>query len=167
MASYDIGMEETIAWIKDNVSQGGTALDVGACDGKWSDWLRGYLKMDAIEIFVPYIINNKLDTKYENVFTGDISDFMYDHYDLIIFGDVIEHLTVERAQAVIEYAKKHCDNIVVAIPLLYSQEPYDGNEHERHIQDDLTEAIFDERYPGFHEIVHPAWNYVYYYWKKE
>ena len=40
----------------------------------------------------PNIINNHLKALYNNVYCNDIADFEYDHYDLIIFGDVIEHM---------------------------------------------------------------------------
>ena len=162
MASWDIGMDETIAWIKDNMKEGDTALDVGACDGKWADWINGYLTLDAIEIFEPYVEKYNLLKKYREVFVSDIVNFEYEHYDLVIFGDVLEHLTVENAQKVINYAKKHATHIIVVVPYYYKQEPYDDNEYERHIQDDLNEEIFDERYPGFEILEHPAWNYTYY-----
>lgn len=162
MASYDIGMQETCEWIRENLNKGDTALDVGACDGKWAHWLDDYLVMDAVEIFEPYIRYNHLKDKYRAVFNSDVADFKYDHYDLVIFGDVLEHMPVEKAQAVVEYAKEHAKYIVIAVPFLYPQEPYDGNEYERHIQDDIDEKIFDQRYPGFEMIIQPAWNYAYY-----
>ena len=163
MASFDSGMKETFAWILNNaVKDGGTALDVGACDGKWQEWLGEYFTMDAVEIFEPYIEKHNLEDKYRKVFACDVADLKYDYYDLVIFGDVIEHMSVEKAQNVIAYAKEHATHIIVAVPFLYSQGPYDGNEYERHIQDDLTPELFNERYPGFELIIHPVWNYAYY-----
>lgn len=164
MASFDSGMIEVCDWIRRRFPIESKILDVGACDGKWSDWLRDYPHMDAVEIFAPYVEEHKLEEKYENVFVSDVEDLKYEYYDLVIFGDVIEHMSVEKAQKVLEYAKSHCEDMIVAVPYLYPQGPYNNNEYERHIQDDLDEKTFDERYPGFEILSHPEWNYAYYHY---
>ena len=153
MGSLDIGKPEAIAWIKEHFQKGETCLDVGACDGKWSKLLDGYLVMDAVEAFEPNIDNHKLRTKYRWVYKTDIEDYVYNWYDLIIFGDVIEHMTVEKAQKVIAYADTRCKDMLIAIPYLWSQPEIYGNKWEVHIQNDLTPKIFDERYPGFEKII--------------
>ena len=83
-------------------------------------------------------------------------------YDLIIFGDVIEHMTVERAQTVLERAQSRCRDMIIGVPFLYPQDELYGNPWERHIQSDLTAEIFNERYPGFELLVKPINNYAYY-----
>ena len=70
------------------------------------------------------------------------------YFDLIILGDVLEHISVEDAQKVIENYKKQCKCLLVAVPYLYPQH-FPNNHYEDHIQDDLTNDIFLERYPGF------------------
>ena len=120
------------------------------------------LLMDAVEIFEPNVRNHKLAEKYDNVFVGDIKDYKYDWYDLIIFGDVIEHMTVEDAQQVLRYAWTRCRDMIVAVPWLYKQDAIYGNKWEIHIQDDLTPALFEERYPGFEILVNTNMNYAYY-----
>ena len=95
MASLNTGKREVIEWVCQNFSKGSTCLDVGACDGKWSYLLGDYLIMDGIEIFEPNIVKHNLQKKYRHVFCADIRDFQYFRYDLIIFGDILEHLTVE------------------------------------------------------------------------
>lgn len=164
MASYECGKEETKIWIKHNFEHGSTALDVGACDGKWGKMLGSYLEMDGCEAFLPNITNHHLANIYRKVFGCDITDLEYEWYDLIIFGDVIEHMSVEKAQKVIEYAKPRCKDMVIAVPYLYSQGAIYGNPYEVHIQNDLTPKIFDERYKGFE----PIWQnneYAYYHRK--
>ena len=45
---------------------------------------------------------------------------------------------------------------------VYEDDIY-GNPCERHIQDDLTDELFNERYPGFKlEFAYP--DYGYYFW---
>ena len=151
MSSYLYGKEEIVNWIKQNFKETDTCLDVGACDGMWAYYLDGYFygHIDAVEIYEPNIIKNKLHALYRNVYNKDIRDFEYGWYDLIILGDVIEHMTVEEAQKVIDHAKSRCRDMIIAVPFLLEQVEFDGNEYEKHIQDDLTDGIFHERYPGF------------------
>ena len=162
MGSYDYGKREVVRWIWGNFPEGSTCLDVGACDGNWRRWIGDFLKMDAVEIFEPNVENHNLRAKYDNVFVGDIKDYKYDWYDLIVFGDVIEHMTVEDAQQVLAYAWPRCRDMIVAVPWLYKQDAIYGNKWEIHIQDDLTPALFDERYPGFELLVNTNMNYAYY-----
>ena len=152
MASYRAGKPEAIAWIKENFNEGDTCLDVGCCDGKWSDLLQGYLKIDGIEAFEPNIITHNLKDKYRTIRHANIIGFQYDWYDLIIFGDVIEHMTVEEAQKVLEYAKPRCKDMIVAVPFQFEQGEKYGNPFEAHKQPDLIPKLFNLRYPGFKPI---------------
>jgi hypothetical protein len=149
-------------WIKGRFPLGSTCLDVGACDGNWYNLLGDYLVMDAVEIYQPSIDYHHLDEKYRKVYCTDIADFTYDWYDLIIFGDVIEHMTVEKAQKALEYAKPRCHNMLIAVPFLFRQGPIYGNQWEAHLQEDLTPELFDRRYPGFDIVNRPLPNYAYY-----
>ena len=162
MANYDSGKGEVVTWIKNNFPEGSTCLDVGPCDGKWFRLLGDYLVMDAVEIYEPNIENNGLRNMYREIVCGDIADCVYNWYDLIIFGDVIEHMDVEKAQRVLEYARNRCRDMIVAVPYLYRQGPNYGNQWEIHVQEDLTPELFDARYPGFRIIHRPVPNYAYY-----
>lgn len=148
MSSLNTGKPEMIEWIKGHFQKGETCLDVGACDGKWSDLLGGYLTIDAIEIFAPNIHKHKLTDKYRTVYCGDIRGFKYgQEYDLIIFGDVLEHMTVEDAQAVLKYALPRCRDLIVAVPYQWVNRANYGNKYEIHLQDDLTPELVKQRYP--------------------
>ena len=149
MSSLNIGKRQMIEWICKNFSKGSTCLDVGACDGKWADLLRGYLVVDGVEIFEPNIVKHNLATKYRHIYNADIRDFKYfeNEYDLIIFGDVLEHMTVEDAQKVLRYALPRCRDLIVAVPYQWTNRANYGNQYEFHIQDDLTPELVKERYP--------------------
>lgn len=151
MGSYDAGKPEVVAWIRQNFPPESSILDVGACDGRWKGLLPEYFCMDAVEIFTPNAWQIK--PLYREVFNIDIRQFKYEPYDLIIFGDVIEHMPVEDAQAVLRYAAERCRDMIVAVPWQYKQDEMYGNPWEKHIQDDLTPELFSERYPGFEELV--------------
>lgn len=122
-------------------------LDVGPGCGTYSDLLRNRFKnMDAVEIFSENVDKFKLSTKYNKIYHGDVCDFEHFHnYTLVIMGDILEHLSIEQAQKLLERIK--CD-VLIAIPYTFPQGPVGGNDHETHIQDDLTHDIFMERYFG-------------------
>ena len=148
MASLNVGKRESIEWIMKNFSKGSFCLDVGACDGKWADLLGDYLVMDGVEIYRPNIEKHNLMSKYRYIFNADIREFQYfDDYDLIIFGDVLEHMSVEDAQKVLHYAIPRCRNLLVAVPYQWVNRSHYGNPWEVHIQDDLTPENVLERYP--------------------
>lgn len=165
MGSYDAGKQEVCNWIYREFPLEKcdyTILDVGACDGKWRRLLPEYT-MDAVEVFKPYA--DKLEG-YRRVYVEDIceSDYWWKWYDLIIFGDVVEHMNVADAQRVLKEARKWCLDMIVAVPYQYKQGPVDGNPWQEHLQDDLTPEVFEERYPGFE----PLWkNEKYCYYHKE
>lgn len=153
MSSTNKGKAEVIKYIKSKFSQGRTCLDVGACDGKWANLLGDFLTMDGIEIFPENVIKYKLWEKYENITIGDVISFPHGDYNLIIFGDVIEHMSVKEAQAVLDYALDHSSMVIVGVPFLYKQGEIYGNKYEKHIQDDLTNEVFLERYDGFEPLI--------------
>lgn len=165
MGSINWGKAEIINYIMDNFKEGSEILDVGACDGKWWNLLPKYYVMDACEIFEQNIIDNQLMLKYRYVFHEDVKDLKYKHYDVVIFGDVIEHMKVEDAQATLKYAKKHADLVVVGVPFLWPQGKCYGNPWEEHVQEDLTHELFMERYDGFTPVMLKE-NYGWYIWKR-
>lgn len=157
--SIDQGTNQTIfkeeikKWIYENFDENSEILDVGAGCGTYNKLLENrYKNMDAVEIFYPNIIRYGLFEKYRNVFKCNIVDFTYSKYDLIIFGDIIEHLSVKDAQKVLKYAFDKCDNFIVALPYCYTQDEYGGNEWEKHLQDDLTPENVLIRYPMLEEL---------------
>lgn len=165
MASYDDGKLEASRYILSLAPA--SILDVGACDGKWAQLLRsaGYEgRLDACEAFKPNAA--KILELYDDVFVGDIRRYEYGiGYDVIIFGDVIEHMDVEAAKDVLRYAADRAQlDVIVGVPFLYPQGEIYGNPYERHVQDDLTPEIFEERYSriGFEMFIRPRGDYAYY-----
>ena len=159
MSSYTFGKDKVCAWIRGRFHAGASVLDVGACDGLWRRLLPEYENMDAVEIFKP---NADKLTGYREVFCADIRTFTYDRYDLVIFGDVIEHMEVREARKVLTYAGMRCTDMIVAVPFRYRQGILYGNPWEVHVQDDLTPELFAQRYPGFEVLCDTGRNYCYY-----
>ncbi|MCL4691529.1 MAG: hypothetical protein KJ060_03355 [Candidatus Hydrogenedentes bacterium] len=118
-------------------------LDIGCGFGLWGFLCREYLdvmeervqpeawriRIDGIELFEPYIQSHQR-ALYTNITIGDIRELApkVDQYELIIAGDVIEHLDKEDGERVIEQLyEKATRALLVNIPL------GDGWDHpERH-----------------------------------
>lgn len=125
-------------------------LDVGAGEGTYSDLLRDSVAIiDAIEVHEPYIEKFDLASKYNTVYIADCRDFDYSEkwYDVIIFGDVIEHLEIADAKRVLGLANDNCDVLIVVVPFDTPQGAVDGVEWEKHLQPDLNLTTMKQRYP--------------------
>jgi hypothetical protein len=135
----------------------GKILEVGPGCGKYGKELKKSFPdgIDAIEIFESYIERFNLESVYRKIYIGDVRNVCLesDDYEIVIMGDVIEHMLIKDAQAVIKtFSKANC-GIIAMVPYLYPQDECFDNPHEAHIQPDLTEEIFLQRYPGFIKIV--------------
>jgi SAM-dependent methyltransferase len=136
---------------------GASILDVGAGQGKYRLLLSAYPHVDGCEIHEQTIRTENLKDVYRHLFVGDVCTLLtnlageFTHgaptYDLIIFGDVLEHIAVERAQIALRDALTIAGDVLVIVPYLYPQEPHDDNEHQRHLQEDLTPEVMCSRYP--------------------
>lgn len=146
--SYKFYKEEIKEYLVSKFKGNAKVLDVGAGEGTYWNLLHEYYKtIDAVEVFKPNIENYKLKEKYHKVYNIDIKDFKYSNYDIIIFGDIIEHLEVKEAQEVLNYAYTHCKEMIVAVPYELEQGIAEDNIYEIHKQPDLTPKNILERYP--------------------
>ena len=161
--SYTYFKPEIKQWIIDNIPNSKRILDVGPGQGTYSDLLRdhGY-RIDAVEIWAPYVDQFNLRSKYDNVYIADIREFNIEDYDFIILGDVLEHLSTEDAKRLIDkilFSEMGC---LVAIPYMMPQDGAEyGNEHETHLQPDLTPQVMMDRYPSLVKLYDNQW-YGYY-----
>ncbi len=125
-------------------------LDIGAGDGKWGYVLGDYFNnMDAVEIFETYIERYDLKKYYKNIFIKNFLEFDFDHYDIIIMGDVFEHVTQEDAKEWLNKIKNKCKEIVVVVPFEYEQN-WDGvyeNKWGHHHQPNLTAENMVNNFP--------------------
>jgi len=167
--SYPLYKDSVRNWFLNHVPLDAKILDVGAGCGTYSDLLSGYgYKMDAIEIWKPYIEKYNLKDKYGIVYNEDILKMPFnvlDAYDFFILGDVLEHLSVENAKWLMLFLKQNKKQYLVAIPYVMEQGEHEGNTHETHLQPDLTPDIMKQRYPDL-ELLYGNNFYGYYINKK-
>jgi len=130
-----------------------TILDVGIGFGKWGFLAREFLethndrvfpaewkiKIDGVEIFADYVKKFPwVSVIYDNVFIGDISGIVdsLPAYDLIIAGDVIEHIgkrtAIDTLNKLLSKAKK---KFILSIPLgdwlgnkIVANNPYESHK---------------------------------------
>lgn len=133
--------------IINNFGKDSTILDVGPGVGTYATLLSEYNNIDCVEIFQPYIDRYNLSKVYRKTYNANIVDFEYENYDIIIFGDILEHLSVPDAQKVLKYAYSRCKEIIVSVPYRYRQGIHEDNIYEIHLQDDLTPQLMHQRYP--------------------
>jgi autotransporter strand-loop-strand O-heptosyltransferase len=146
--SFTYFKDEVKEWFLNNVPTSKRILDVGPGMGTYSDLLRssGY-RMDAVEIFEPYVDKYGLREKYDNVYVNSIVVFDIKDYDFIILGDVLEHLPENYAKELINDIVTSGKECLVAVPYEMEQGEHEGNIHETHYQPDLTVDVMKERYP--------------------
>ena len=118
-----------------------SVLDVGAGAGKYGDLVRQVLPdsyVDAIEVWEPYIDEYLLNHTYRNIIIADVRTVDIGPYDLVIFGDVLEHMTKEES---IKVFNKVTGSVIISIPIVhYPQGHSHGNPYEEHIKDDWSVA---------------------------
>jgi len=129
--SYPYYKKEVVNYLKRNHKKNSTILDLGAGDGIWADLLKDYFVMDAVEIFEPWVEKYNLKDKYRKVFIEDIRNFEFERYDIIIMGDVLEHLKVEEAKNLFNNLYEKCEELVIAVPFLYEQGIEENNQYHK------------------------------------
>jgi SAM-dependent methyltransferase len=134
----------------------GRVLDVGVGSGKHSQLIRdsGYqCVLDGIEPTESYLTEFDLLNKYNTIFPVSLQEFIRTQprfqYDVVIFGDVLEHLFRSEALDYIDYFLYKCNWIIIAWPNNMAQDDYGGNAYEIHKSNftinDLTQR-FDVQY---------------------
>lgn len=130
-------------------------LDVGPGMGTYSTILKkqsdlSQVKMDAVEVWEPYVKQFHLKNIYNHVSICDIIDWRDFNYDLIVFGDVLEHMTQKESINVWELASREAKYGMISVPIIhYPQGHENGNPFEEHIQEDLTPEHIRETYGPF------------------
>lgn len=167
--SYPWGKSEVAEMLAPKLPNKARILDVGAGNGIYRDMIGHQFNWSAVELW--HETAEHLSKTYNKVYEIDIRDFKYSRsYDLIIFGDILEHLSVEDAKEVLSKAMKHSDRILVAVPYQLEQGALYGNDAETHIQSDLTLKEMRIRYPELN-LIHCVTRFMipiygYYYWEK-
>ena len=126
-------------------------LDIGLGNGKMGFIARDFLdvmlgerykkedwevKIDGIEVFPDYIQEHQ-KAIYSDIYIGDAFEVIdtLGKYDLIIIGDVLEHLEKKKVWQFLDKCATHCNYLIINIPLgeKWTQPAVYGNPYEEHI----------------------------------
>jgi hypothetical protein len=135
-------------WIREVYPE--TVLDVGPGQGSFFYLMRGIMDssvhLTAVEIWEPYIYNYTLREKYQVVINDDVRNLNDFNYDLVILGDVIEHMSEEEAIKLWDKISKQARYAVIALPIVhYPQGAIDGNPYEVHVEENWsTEKVLEK-----------------------
>lgn len=148
--SYSLksGKAETLAWFQANQSTIKTVVDIGPGSGTYVKLIREDAQccVDAtwigVEIWKPYIEEFKLETRYNQVLNQDVRtvDWAALDPDVVIAGDVLEHMTKQDAVALVDRILQVSKTLIVSIPIRHMPQDEHAypNPHEAHIKDDWS-----------------------------
>lgn len=136
--SSDEGKDWIVQRVRD--LQPASILDIGPGAGTYAKLLRPALdpatKFHAIEIHEPYVERFGLRDLYDRIEIGDCREVKFPRLDVVILGDVIEHMTLHEAEQVWFKARAAAKQAVfLSLPIVeYPQDECEGNPHEAHVQ---------------------------------
>lgn len=146
------GKDIALGWYQQ--IQPSTVVDVGVGDGTYARLMRQTpdLIKDAVtakvvsrawsdrwtgvEAWEPYVEQFALPTLYDEIVLSDVRRLPWTAFraDLVIAGDVLEHMTRDDAVAVLRRITKGAANVIVSIPVLHlPQGAVNGNPYEAHV----------------------------------
>ena len=129
-------------------------LDIGAGQGTYSDLLRRHVQtIDAIEVWRPYIDEFNLNAKYDTLIEADARSAIKEvskDYDLVIFGDVLEHMPKQDSLQLWYDASMVSTWGLISVPIIhYPQGAEFGNPYEVHHQEHLHPEDIERDYGPF------------------
>lgn len=147
------GKPETLKWIADNKDNINSILDIGAGSGTYYKLLSTIkpFKWSAIEAWKSYIEEFNLKKMYDIVYNEDVRNFEWrENYDLVIAGDVLEHMNKADAEILVEKILNHADTLIISIPITHMpQEAINDNPFEFHVKDNWTHQEVQSTWGSF------------------
>lgn len=132
-----------------------TVLDVGCGFGTYGKLLGSEVTtIDGVEVWKPYIDMFNLEYVYSSITNIDVRDLpeeFYTPYDLVIFGDVLEHMMADESKLVWQNASQ-ARFTLMSVPIVHwPQGALWNNPYEVHKQEHLHPADIEQDYGPFVE----------------
>lgn len=143
-----------VKWIVSKVAHK-TGLDIGCGSGTYAK-LFPKVEWSGVEVWQPYVEQYGLANLYKNLIVEDARTWQPEaKYDVAIAGDVLEHMTLDEAQVLVEKLRGCSRTVIISIPIgYYPQDEYEGNPYERHVKDNWS----DEEVKAVFGV--PTWSHV-------
>lgn len=149
-SSYTEGKSETAGWLEEIAPK--TATDVGPGCGTYAFLLNNRYpnvvykgptpKLTCIEAYYPYVTEYNLPYWYQNIIIADVRYVDWDKVpdsDVVIFGDILEHLTELEAVLVMSDVREVTKNVIISLPIIkFPQGAIGGNPFEIHKEEEWT-----------------------------
>ncbi|MHA3701824.1 class I SAM-dependent methyltransferase [Jatrophihabitans sp. YIM 134969] len=127
-------------------------VDVGPGVGTYAKLLAGpgVAHITGIEVFEPYVETYRLHEYYDRIVLGDIRTTPVPACDVVVLGDVVEHMSEAEAVDVWAAATRAARHAVyLSIPVVhYPQGEIEGNPHEVHVVEDWDHEAVLARFEG-------------------
>lgn len=163
------GKEVALDWYRQIAPR--TVIDIGAGCGTYAHLMRDAPdhivngegqtvrnvwpdQWTAIEAWEPYVHDYSLCALYDRVLICDARRLTWRDYqaDLVIAGDVLEHMARADAQRLIKRLKYAAANLIISVPVLHlPQDDVNGNPYERHIDHWTAQAMADDLGAGIRD----------------
>lgn len=115
-------------------------LDVGAGSGTYAKLIAGetvgMVHMIGIEVHAPYVERFGLNAAYDELIIGDVREVAMPQAEVVILGDVLEHMPFDDALEVWTTARYQASLAVfLSLPIVeWPQGESEGNPHEAHVE---------------------------------
>lgn len=122
-------------------------LDIGPGFGTYAKMFP-HAEWTGVEIWEPYVEKYGLKSFYKHLHICDAREWEpTEQYDVAFAGDVLEHMTVDEAKALLAKLRGCAETVIVSIPIgHYPQDEWEGNPYERHVTDNWTDESFREAF---------------------
>lgn len=132
-------------------------LDVGAGAGTYGMLFSEHFpnaSREAIEVWKPYISEYQLNDIYHVVHQIDARKHSNYKFDLVVFGDVLEHMTKEEALEIWNRVSNSAKYALISIPIVsYPQDEEFSNPYERHVKDDWSHEEVLSSFPQINTYI--------------
>lgn len=132
------GKDAALAWYEE--IQPRTVIDIGAGCGTYAGAVRArspwLARWTAVEAWGPYVPRFDLRGLYDAVVVADARRLVGPFYraDLVIAGDVLEHMPRADAVRLLGKVRTNAANLIVSVPVLHlDQGAVYGNPFEMHV----------------------------------
>ena len=129
-----------------------TVLDVGPGVGTYAKLFAGLpiARMVGLEVWEPYVATYRLAEHYDELIIGDVRTTALPDVDVIVLGDVVEHMTRDEAIDVWRRcASAAAAAVYLSVPIVhYPQHAIEDNPYEVHVEEDWSHDSVLQAFDG-------------------
>ena len=147
-----------------------SVVDVGAGNGAYRTLVAARApkaRMVAVEVWWPAVEKFRLAEFYDSVIVADVAWLDWHRVvaeyapDLVIFGDVLEHMTRRDAVRAVHAVTGRAIDTIISVPVVeWPQGAVDGNPYDRHAETWTHDQVMDTFRPTRSEVDGPIGVYL-------